>query len=364
MSLVPIFSLIGGLIVLTLGADFLVKGAARLALSVGIPSLVIGLTVVAYGTSTPELAISAKAALTGQADIALGNVVGSNICNVWLILGLSAIVAPLSVHLQIIRLELPILLVISIVSYLMALDGVFGRFDGIFLILVLCLYSWTTVRRGLKEGVADNVELNIDGEVVDKDGKKSRALEIGRVAIGLFLLIIGADYFVAASVDLARYFGISELVIGLTIVAIGTSMPELMTSVVASYRGERDIAVGNIIGSNIFNLVGVLGISAAISPVSVLPQAISFDLPIMLLCAVMCMPFFLGKVLTRWRGFNFLLCYMAYIVYLVLQSVNHPRLTQFQEFLLLFFAPFLTVIVFVIIARARSGDRSAKVKLG
>lgn len=360
MTLTAVLSLVGGLIVLTLGADFLVKGAARLALSIGVPSLVIGLTVVAYGTSTPELAVSAKAALGGQADISLGNVVGSNICNVWLILGLSAIVAPLSVHLQIIRLELPILLVVSFVSYFLAMDGVLSRFDGILLTAGLIVYTWTTVRRGLKEGNSSQVELNIDGEILSQKKKTSTYLEVVRVAFGLLLLIVGADYFVSGSVEIARFFGVSELVIGLTIVAVGTSMPELMTSVVASYRGERDIAVGNIIGSNMFNLIGVLGISASIFPVSVAQQALAFDIPIMILCSLMCMPFFVGSTLSRWRGFNFLLCYIAYIVYLVMQSKNHPSLTQYQEFLLLFFAPFLTAVIFVIIARSRAQSRIAK----
>lgn len=360
MTLIHILYLVGGLIVVTLGADLLVKGAARLALSVGIPSLVIGLTVVAYGTSAPELAVSARAALLGQTDIALGNVVGSNICNVWLILGLSAVVAPLSVHLQIIRLELPLLIAISIGTYFLCLDGTLDRIDGIILVSVLIIYSWITIRRGLKEGIKTSVGLSIDGEPLNVSTKHSTLIEVLRLCLGLVLLIVGADYFVNGAVEISRYFGVSELVIGLTIVAVGTSLPELMTSAVASFRGERDIAVGNVIGSSIFNLIGVLGISSAISPVAVASSALSFDIPIMMLCAFMCFPFFIGAVLTRWRGFNFLLCYAAYIGYLVFQSQNHPRISQIQEFLLLFFAPFLVVVIFGIIVAAQLRKSKAK----
>jgi cation:H+ antiporter len=332
--------LVVGLIILTFGAEVLVKGASRLALSFGVPSLVIGLTVVAYGTGAPELAVSARAAFTGESEIALGNVLGSNIANIWLVLGLCALVSPLAVHSQIVRKELPVMLGLSLLTYFLCLDGEFSRFNGMALISLLIAYTIATIKNGRAEGVSKE---RVSEESFSK-GKESI-----RCIIGLVMLVGGADLFVDGAVEIARSLGISELVIGLTIVAIGTSMPEIMTSIVATYRGERDIAVGNVVGSNIFNLVGVLGFSAVVSPIKVPEAAVAFDMPVMILAALMCAPFFVGSVLTRWRGINFLICFFIYLFYLILSSTQDAALEGLEYFALYFFAPVVAVTVMAIL---------------
>lgn len=337
--------LVVGLIILTLGADVLVKGASRLALSFGVPSLVIGLTVVAYGTGAPELAVSARAAFTGESEIALGNVVGSNIANIWLVLGLCGLVAPLAVHSQIVRKELPIMLGLSLMTYLLCMDGEFSRFNGFALVTLLVAYTVATIK---------NCRTKDSGQDKSALASFSKGREAVRCLVGLVMLVAGADLFVDGAVDIARSFGISELIIGLTIVALGTSMPEIMTSIVATYRGERDIAVGNVIGSNIFNLAGVLGFSVMIAPFEIPEAAVRFDLPIMILAAVMCAPFFVGAILTRWRGFNFLLCFVLYTTYLILSSTQDAALEGFESFTVYFFFPIVTITVLAIISKGLS----------
>ena len=335
--------LVIGLIILTFGADVLVKGASRLALSFGVPSLVIGLTVVAYGTSTPELAVSTRAAFTGESEIALGNVVGSNIANVWLILGLSALVSPLLVNNQIIKLELPIMIALSALTYGLSYDGVLSRFDGVVFLALILIYTIATVRRGRKEVAAQGGE---------KITEHSKGKEVVRALVGLVLLVWGADLFVDGAVEIARSFGVSELVIGLTIVAVGTSMPEIMTSIVASYKGERDIAVGNVVGSNIFNILGVLGLSAVVKPIAVPEVAISFDIPVMILAAIMCAPFFVGATLTRWRALLFLGSFAFYVIYLILKSSGNGLMSTIEDFILHFYAPLIVITVTTIVLRS------------
>ena len=343
-----------GLLFLVIGAESLVKGASRLARIARVSPLVVGLVIVSYGTSAPEMVVSVKGALMGQSDIAMGNVVGSNIFNVLLILGLSATIVPLAVSQQLIRLDVPIMIAVSLAAIAMGFDGSISRWEGIALVAGLILYTVFVVRNGLKESnpqVKDEYDLKFSG-----NGKRNEKnggvgipvgvgqvfLQIGWVIGGLGLLILGARWFVDGSISLARAFGVSELVIGLTIVAAGTSMPEVATSIVAAIRGERDIAVGNVVGSNIFNILAVLGVSALCAPagISVSPALLNFDMPVMLAVAVACLPiFFTGNTIARWEGMVFLGYYVAYVAYLLLQSWQHDHLDAFSHSMLVFVVP-------------------------
>jgi cation:H+ antiporter len=247
--------LIVGLVLLVVGADLLIKGAARLASNFGVPALVIGLTVVAFGTSAPELAVSVKAAFSGQAELAIANVVGSNIFNVLFILGLAALISPLIISHQLIRQDVPIMVGISIVAVLMTLDGSINKLEAAILALGLVGYTWFLFYQGKQKGVDVS-----DGEVEEMLNANAPMWQnILLVVGGLILLVMGARWLVQSAIELATAWGVNEAVIGLTIVAAGTSLPEVVTSVVATLRGQRDIAVGNVVGSNIFNILCVLG---------------------------------------------------------------------------------------------------------
>ncbi len=315
---------VAGLALLVGGAEILVRGASRLAVTFGISPLVIGLTVVAYGTSAPELAVSVQAALAGQAGLSLGNVIGSNIFNVLFILGISAMVVPLVVAQQLIRFEVPLLIGVSAVVLLMAWDGRISRPEGGVLVAGAVMYTAWAILQSRRESasVRKEYEEGFHLDVVSKR-KGSTLLNVGLVLGGLVLLVLGSRWLVRSSVDFAEALGVSEVVIGLTLVAIGTSLPELATSVVASLRGERDIAVGNVIGSNLFNLLAVMGASGILAKggLSVSPLVVRVDLPVMLGVAVACAPvFFTGSRITRWEGGLFLTGWIAYTLYLILQA--------------------------------------------
>jgi cation:H+ antiporter len=342
-----VFMAVAGLAVLTVGAEVLVRGASRLAAAVGISPLVIGLTVVAFGTSSPEMAVSVSSALQGQAgaDIAVGNVVGSNIFNVLLILGLSAVVAPLIVSQQLVRVDVPIMIGVSVLLLIMALDGNVSRLEGVLLFAGVIAYTTFAIYQGRKESKA------VEEEYAREFGEKPRgagqiALNVAFVVAGLALLVLGSNWFVNGAIALARAFGVSELVIGLTIVAAGTSMPEVATSVMASIKGEREIAVGNVVGSNLFNILAVLGLSAIVAPVgvNVAPAAFDFDIPVMIAVAVACLPiFFTGYTIARWEGFVFLGYYVAYTSYLLLAANQHDALPLFSNVMFFFVIP-ITVL--------------------
>jgi len=263
MELTVWLLLVAGLAVLVLGAELLVRGASRLALRFGVSPLVIGLTVVAFGTSSPELAVSVQSGLEGKADIALGNVVGSNIFNVLAVLGLSALVAPLVVQQRLVRFEVPLVIGISALSLLLAQDGRIGLFDGLLLVGGLIAYTLLVIQQSRRESAAVKAEYEQEfgGSIAGWLGRLP--IQVACVLSGLGLLVLGANWLVDSAVSIARALDISEVVIGLTIVAAGTSFPELATSVVAAMRGERDIAVGNVVGSSLFNLLGILGIAAS-----------------------------------------------------------------------------------------------------
>lgn len=347
-----------GLAALVVGAEVLVRGASRLAVSWGISPLVVGLTVVAFGTSAPEMAVSVGAALAGSSDLAIGNVVGSNIANVMLILGLSALIAPLLVHEQIIRQEIPIMIGASLVVVAMALDGSIGRVESALLFAGVIAYTVFLVvqsRRASKDA-EDEFASEIPTSTWDRHWGVQALLVVG----GLGLLVLGADWLVGAAVVFAKVLGVSDLVIGLTVVAVGTSMPEIATSLIAALRGQRDIAVGNVVGSNIFNLLAVLGASGLVSVggLTVPDAARNFDLWVMLAVAFACLPILLtGREIARWEGTLFLGYYAAYLLYLVLAAQQHASLQAFSSVMLSYVIPLTAVTLLVsFMRRPRATD--------
>jgi cation:H+ antiporter len=340
---------IAGLVLLVLGAEALVRGASKLASSLRVPPLIVGLTVVAYGTSTPEIAVSLQAALAGQADIALGNVVGSNIFNVLFILGLSAIIAPLVVSRQLVWMDVPIMIGVSVLLLLMALDGRVSRLEGGVLALGVVGYTVFLIRQARQEKAAAR-------EAADGATLRTWTVNLAYIAAGLGLLALGARWFVDASIAIARLMGVSELVIALTIVAAGTSMPEVATSIIASIRGERDIAVGNVVGSSIYNILAVLGLAALIAPggVAVAPAALDFDIPVMVAVAMACLPIFVtGHLIARWEGWLFFGYYVAYTAYLILASQQHDTLPALSRVMQVFVIPLTAVTLITLAVRAR-----------
>lgn len=320
---------VAGLVLLVVGAELLVRGASRLAIAVGISPLIIGLTVVAFGTSAPELAVSVKASLDGQANIAVGNVVGSNIFNVLFILGLSALLVPLVVSRQLLRVDVPLMIAASLLVTWMAWDGVLSRAEGAVLFSGILLYTGGLAYYGMRQGAADKLALEVQPP---KPTGASIALNVALIVVGLAMLVLGSRWLVQSATVLAEWMGVSDLVIGLTIVAAGTSLPEVVTSVVAGLRGERDIAVGNVVGSNLFNILCVLGLTAVVAPagIAVAPAALALDLPVMIAVALVCLPiFFTGGEISRWEGLLLLGYYGAYTTYLVLAASHHPRLDVF-----------------------------------
>ena len=340
-----------GLVFLIIGAEALVRGASRLAAVLGISPLVIGLTVVAFGTSSPELAVSVKAALSSQANIAVGNVVGSNIFNVLFILGLSALIVPLVVSQQLVRFDVPLMITVSVIVLIFSLDANFSRADGFMLVVGLVLYVWFLIYQSRRERVEVKAEYTKEYGI-DRYAKSTWGKNIGLVLGGLVLLVLGSRWFVDSAVSFAQYLGVSELVVGLTIVAAGTSLPEVVTSVIAAIRGERDIAVGNVVGSNIFNIMGVLGFASIVAPtgIEVSTAVIGFDIPVMIVVALACLPmFFTGSVISRKEGVLFLGYYVAYTLYLVLAASHHDALPRFSTVMLYFVIP-LTVVTMTIVA--------------
>lgn len=312
---IQILLLILGFVMLIKGADWFVDGAAGIARKFGIPSLVIGLTIVAMGTSAPEAAISISAAFKGSADIAVGNVVGSNIMNILIILGLTAIITPLAVQKSTIKYEMPFMILITFVFGLLGLfDNVVGFFDGIILWLLFIAYLAYLFFMA-KKGRAEKEE---DEENVDIPGRSMPKLIIFGL-IGVVLIIFGSNITVDAASNIARTFGMSERFIGLTIVALGTSLPELVTSITAGLKKNADIAIGNIVGSNIFNILFVIGTSALITPVAYQPQFL-FDTIVCVATAVLLLVCLLNKdkKLKRWAGILMLLCYAGYFTYIIM----------------------------------------------
>lgn len=344
-----LLAFVAGLALLIVGAEALVRGASRLAAMLGMPPLIIGLTVVAFGTSAPELAVSIEAALSGQGSIAVGNVVGSNILNVLFTLGLSALIVPLTVARQLIRFDVPFMVALSVVVWVLALDHHIGRWDGVLLVAALFAYLGLLVWLGRREGSPLDTEL----AEVEQTGLRQWIGNAVAVAVGLALLVLGSRLFVTSAVSFAERLGVSESIVGLTIAAAGTSMPEVVTAVVAAVRGQRDIAVGNIVGSNVLNLLAVLGMASLVAPdgIAVPSSVVNFDIPVMTVAAFSCLPiFFTGGVISRSEGALFLAYYVAYTLYLVLNVTGHAALPRFSTALAGFALPLtlLTLLVMVI----------------
>jgi cation:H+ antiporter len=361
MSLGTIALLIVGLVALVGGAEFLVRGAARLAARTGMSSVVIGLTVVAFGTSAPELAVSVGDALRGGDEagaIAIGNVVGSNIANVMLVLGTAAAVGgSLFVAQRIVRLDVPIMIGASVLVLVFVLNEKLERIEGLVLLGALAVYlTWTVIAatRGSSPDIVTEYDEALDPEAL---AEASVLADIGFLLLGLVLLVFGSQALVNSASDIATDLGVGDLVIGLTVVAIGTSLPEVATSVLAAIRGQRDIAVGNAIGSNLFNLLAVLGVTAVVSPdaIPVAASAVQVDIPVMVAVAVACLPIFAnGYVLSRWEGIAFLVGYAAYLTWLVLDATEHASRQSYGNVMLYFVVPIVTVTIATLWYRGRA----------
>lgn len=339
----PSFLIFAGMLVLVGGGESLVRGASRLAVALKIPPLIVGLTIVAFCTSAPELSVSLLAALKGNPDIAIGNVVGSNICNICLILGLSALLKPIAVSSTLIRREIPLMVFFSGLMFLFAFLGAEGSVSEIFrgevegrifprqgllLLIFLAVYvAWTIyevlVHKNQNEEYVKEIEEETHHPRANSGKKPSFALEMltnfALLGLGILLLVVGSEMMVQGAVKVAQKLGVSELIIGLTVLAVGTSLPEMVVSLMSAFKGKVDIAVGNVVGSNIFNVLGVLGPTALFSGtgVAVSPQALRFDMPVLLLvsllCTVICIT---GHRVSRGEGLFLLLCYFSYIAML------------------------------------------------
>lgn len=305
--------IIAALILLYFGASWLVKGSSALALKAGVSPLVAGLTVVAFGTSSPELVVGINTAIAGQGNMALGNVIGSNIFNICIILGISAIVAPLRIKMQLLKMDIPILIFITIAFMILFHDRQISRLEGSVLLSGIVFYTILNIalaRREKSNEVIDEFEKSIP-----KSNMKWY-FSTGMVVIGIGVLVAGSELLVKGAVEIARVLGVGETIISLTIIAAGTSMPELASSIVATMKKEYDIAIGNIIGSNIFNILGIIGVSSMISPLSALAIS-NIDLYIMLGVTLLLLPFFRTKyTLTRDEGIFMVVLYLIYMYYL------------------------------------------------
>jgi len=360
MTFAAIAFLVLGVVLLVTGAEFLVRGASQVSAMLRVSPLVIGLTIVAFGTSTPELAVSLHSTLTNQADIAVGNVVGSNICNVLLILGISALVTPLVVAQQLIRLDVPIMIGVSCLLLFFGLDNLINPTDGIVLFVGGVAYTIFLLYQSRKEG-----DEAVQSEYAQEYGPRPFSwpqvgVNLALISLGFVFLVVGSRLLVNSAVAIATALGASPLVVGLTIVAVGTSLPELATSMVASFRGERDIAVGNVVGSNIFNILVVLGLTSALSPegVEISASVLTFDIPVVVAVAVLCFPiFFSGNLISRWEGGLLLGYYLAYMLYLMLKTAEHDSSETFGAILGFVVLPLTVVGLLLMTWRSRRSNR-------
>jgi len=312
--------LAAGLALVVVGAELLVRGAARAAAALGVPSLLIGLTVVAYGTSSPELAVSLSAGAAAQPDLALANVVGSNIFNVLAILGLAALLAPLMASAEVVRREIPLMLLVTVGAMVLGADGRLGRGDGLLLVAGLAAVTIGQVRAARRAVRARRRASTTATAAATRPARAGLLLDALFVGVGLTALVVGAGWLVDAAIAIALDLGVGEVVIGLTIVAAGTSLPELATSVVAALRGERDLAIGNVVGSNVFNLLGILGLASLAAPagLTVAPQVFGLDAWVALGAAALLLPLArTGSALVRWEGAVLVLAYAAYLAAVV-----------------------------------------------
>lgn len=307
------FYFVLGLAGLLFGAEYLVRGSASIATALGVRPLVIGLTIVALGTSSPELAVSILAAMQERGDVAIGNVIGSNIANLGLILGLTAMIKPLAMQRTVVLREIPIMIVAALIASLMALDGRVSRLDGLMLLGCFVLYTFLMLRTA-----QELPDIPLAKAVPSASGRPPLLKHIFTTLAGLVVLVIAGRLLVNSAVFFATEMGISDIVIGLTIVAIGTSLPELATSVLAAIRGHADLAVGNVIGSNILNLFAILGATATIHPLAARPEMFNLEIPIMVAFSVALLPLaYRGMKIVRWEGAMLMVAYFAFLTILV-----------------------------------------------
>lgn len=312
------FLLVVGLIILVAGGEFLVRGASSIALRVKISPLVVGLTIVAFGTSAPELFISVQSALEGSPDLAMGNVVGSNICNLALVLGCTALIFPVPVHRDSIRIDWPMTIGSSVLLYLLVQDFMISAIEGTFFVICLAVYTTLIIIKSRREN--HKGEEILEEADLPETPSKSSWLDLAFIILGTLGLAFGSDWFVDGAKSLAISFGVSERVIGVTVLALGTSLPELVTATVAAFRKATDIAIGNLMGSNIFNILSILGITSVIQPIAVNQKIVSDDMLWMLGITVIIFPMmYIKRKITRIEGLVLLLIY-AYYIYLVVQQ--------------------------------------------
>lgn len=355
MDLLDAGRVLVGLALLVVGGEVLVRGAVRLAMRFGIPSLVVGLVIVSFATSAPELAVTVGSILDDEPALAVGNVVGSNIANVLLILGISALLLPLAVKRRVVRFDLPVMVGISVLLLVLALDGEISSIDGTILLLAAVAHIVLSFTIGSREPGSD--VLTSTGPVKARTPPRSGVLlilvPVLLILVGIGMLVAGANLLVAGAAAIAAGFGVSSLVIGLTVVAVGTSLPELATSIAAVRQGERDLAVGNIVGSNILNIGVVLGVPAVIfsSGVPVPPAAVAFDIPLMVAAAIALVPIaFTGFRIARWEGAVFVGLYGAYTAYVVLAAADHDALEGFTDVMVFFVLPLIAVTLVAVTA--------------
>ena len=344
-----LLQLLCGLVMLIAGAEVLVRCAVRIAANIKVRPLLVGLTVVALGSSAPQMAVSLQAALNDTSDIAVGSVIGSNIFNVLVTLGLSALIIPLRVSRQLVRLDIPLMIIASGLVFALALNKELDRLDGVLLLCGLGGYLALLLRQSRYSG---------HHHVSQQHPQTSCLHNVLMMLCALLLLGLAGHLLLGAALEVATELGLSERIIGLTIIAVCTSLPELATSLIAALRGQREIAVGNVIGSNVFNLLGVLGFTALVAPtpLSVSPNALAFDLPVMLGVAVLCLPvFYTGYRVTRAEGLLFLALYLAYGLHVVSFTTGMPLAAKLEHMMLFYILPAL--LVFLLFSTLRAWRR-------
>ena len=311
--LISVFYILISLFLLYFGANWLVKGSSALALKAGVSPLVAGLTVVAFGTSSPELVVSINTSLAGQGNIAIGNVIGSNLFNICIILGISAVVSPLKIKMQLLKIDIPVLILVTGAFMLLFIDRHISRFEGMILVSGILMYTVANIYLARKE---KNAEVLEEFNESVSPGKLKWYWSAGMVIAGIGILVAGSEFLVKGAVEIARSLGVGETIIGITIIAAGTSLPELASSIVATIRKEYDIAIGNIVGSNIFNILGIVGISSLVKPLSAIAIS-NIDLYVMLGVTLLLLPFFRTHyTLKRDEGFFMIALYGMYMYYL------------------------------------------------
>lgn len=361
MNLLDAGLVVIGLVLLVAGGEGLVRGASAVARRLGMSPLVVGLTIVAVATSSPEFAVTIGAVLGGQPELAVGNVVGSNIANVLLILGLSALVLPLVARVRLVRIDVPVMVAMSVLLLVLSLDGDISRWDGIVLLVLFVVHMGWSVLTGRRGVPADDGTAQTDPSL-----GTGRALVF--ILVGVGLLVLGSQWLVRGASSIASALGLSDLVIGLTVVAVGTSLPELAASLIAVRKGERDLAIGNVVGSNIANIGLILGLPSIMASggIPVPSAAIALDIPLMVAVAVALLPVaFTGFVIRRWEGGLFIALYLSYVAYLVLWATEHDALDGFTSVMGVFVLPIiaLTLLLFAVY-EVGLGRRPAKVPAG